>query len=225
VPVAIGSRPVAVTEPASAVMIRVAHLPADVVAAVRLRALARRGGHPAGSARAVDLELELDEDDTRALHLLAIEDDEPVATIRLLRAEPGRPLPIHRLFGLPVAAEGRIAELSRPALRRADDSAVVVSLLRAAYDEALAAGIDELYLVAGQKLLTMLRALGFRFRAVAGPVWAYGGWIIAASLAVPDVLPGLRLHQAVHGCRLADYFKRPFDGSVPAEAGCARAAG
>jgi N-acyl-L-homoserine lactone synthetase len=201
--------------------VRVACTRSDLLAAARLRHIARRGGHPAGSARVVDSNL--DEHDARALHLLAVDEEEPVGTMRLLRAEAGRQLPVHRVFGLPEPEDVRVAELSRPALRRPGDHALLVSLLRAAYDEALAAGIEQLYLVADQSLLTVLRALGFRFRAMAGPVWAYGAWNIATMLVVEDVLPGLRMHQAVHGCRIADFFANPYDGSVPFDAVCLRA--
>src|SRR4051794_9180954 len=139
--------------------------------------------------------------------------------MRLLRAD-GRELPVHRVFGLEQPEGVRVAELSRPAMRRPNDQGLLVSLMRAAYDEALEGGIDELYLVADQPLLTLLRALGFRFRAVAGPVWAYGARNIAAALVVEEILPGLRMHQDVHGCRIADYFTGPFDASVPPAAIC-----
>src|SRR4051794_6309554 len=145
--------------------------------------------------------------------------------MRLLRAEGGRQLPVHRVFGLEAPDGVRVAELSRPAMRRPGDQGLLVSLLRAAYDEAIAGEIDELYLVADQPLLTLLRALGFRFRAVAGPVWSYGAWNIAAVLVVDDVLPGLRMHQAVHECRIAEYFAQPFDGTVPPDAICPRITG
>jgi N-acyl-L-homoserine lactone synthetase len=224
VSLALASRPVpaVLTLPA----VRVARTDGDLLAAARLRGLARRGGHPAGSARPLDVNF--DQADTqapdRALHLLAVDEEEPVGTMRLLSAEPGRQLPVHRAFGLDAPDDLRVAELSRPALRRPQDQAALVSLLRAAYDEALATGIDQLYLVADQPLLTLLRALGFRFRAVAGPVWAYGAWNIAASLRIDEVLPGLRMHQAVHGCQIADFFAGPYDGSVRSDAIC-RSAG
>jgi N-acyl-L-homoserine lactone synthetase len=225
VPLTLASRP-AGTESLQAPVVRVAHTRGDLLAAARLRALAKRGGHPAGSNRVVDIALDAYDTDprARALHLLAVDEEEPVGTMRLLRAEAGRPLPVHRVFGLPEPEGVRVAELSRPALRRPNDHALLVSLLRAAYDEALAAGIDQLYLVADQPLLSLLRALGFRFRAVAGPVWAYGAWNIAAMLVVEDVLPGLRMHQAVHGCRIADFFTGPFDGTTALDTVCLRSA-
>ena len=203
-------------------VVRVARTDGDVVAAARLRSLAQRGGHPAGSARSIDVNFDQHDVDGhgRSLHLLAVDEEEPVGTMRLLSAAPGRQLPVHRVFGLSEPDGLRVAELSRPALRYPHDQAALVSLLRAAYDEALAAGIDQLYLVADQPLLTLLRALGFRFRAVAGPVWAYGAWNIAAALRIDEVLPGLRMHQAVHGCQIADFFAGPYDGSVPDDAIC-----
>src|SRR4051812_2577081 len=143
-----------------------------------------------------------------------------VATRRLLRAEDGRQLPVSRVFGIEPPAGQSVAELARPATRRPKDQRLLLSLIRAGYDEALAAEIDQLYLVADQALLTLLRALGFRFRAVAGPMWAYGAWNLATVLEVDEVLPGLRMHQDVHGCRIADYFAAPFDGSVPAAEIC-----
>ncbi|MFL6239397.1 MAG: GNAT family N-acyltransferase [Actinomycetes bacterium] len=224
-PVALASRPLAITgvrRSAAASTVRVARTPADLLAAARLRASAARGGHPAGLARIV--EVNLDEYDAQALHLLAVDEEEPVGTMRLLRAQTGRQLPVQRVFDLPDPGSARIAELSRPAVRRPDDQALLVALLRAAYDEALAGGIDEVYLVADQGLLTVLRALGFRFRPLSGPVWAYGAWNIAAVLTVDDVVPGLRMHQAVHGCQIADYFTAPFDGAAPADTVCLRSA-
>jgi N-acyl-L-homoserine lactone synthetase len=221
VPVALASRTAAISLAPLRGGLRVARTAGDRQAAARLRALALRGGHPAGSARPVPLDL--DPDDARALHLLAVDEEEAVGTMRLLRAEPGRPLPVERVFGVRVPDGVRAAELSRPALRRPGDYPTLIALLRGAYDEALAGGIDQFYLVADQSLLTLLRALGFGFRAVAGPVWAYGAWNIAACLRVNELLPGLRTHQAVHGCRIAEYFAGPFDATVPANAVCVRA--
>jgi N-acyl-L-homoserine lactone synthetase len=186
----------------------------------------RASGH-AGSGEHTLIDLELDEHDPTATHWLAVEDAGPVATIRLLHAEPGAALPLDATFGLARDTARRAAELARPAVRhdRREDPALVMSLLRAAYDEALAAGVEEIYLVADQPLLTLLRGHGFRFRAVSGPMWAHGSWSIAAVLAVDEILPGLRLHQAVHGCRIADFFAASFNGSVPGHEICARQAG
>src|SRR4051794_24853053 len=71
-----------------------------------------------------------------------------VASRRLLRAEDGRQLPVHRVFGIEPPAGQIVAEMSRPATRRPKDQRQLLSLLRAGYDEALAAEIDQLYLVA-----------------------------------------------------------------------------
>jgi predicted GNAT family N-acyltransferase len=212
-----------VHDPASAyTTVVIARTPEDLVAAARLRATS----HETAAAPAV-IPLQLDEHDAQAVHLLAHEDDGPVATLRLLRAEPGGELPVDTTFGLARDTDRRAAELSRPAIRpdRRDDPALIIGLLRAAYDEALAARVDEIYLAADQPLLTLLRGHGFRFRAVSGPMWANAAWSIAAVLSVDEVLPGLRLHQAVHGCRIADFFAAHFAGGVPGAEICARQAG
>jgi N-acyl-L-homoserine lactone synthetase len=202
--------------------VRIARSRAELIAAARLR---NAESGESGEHEVVDLEL--DEYDARATHVLAVEDGRLAATIRLLPVDAGDELPLDGAFGLTREGDRRVAELSRPSVRadRQGDSAVVMGLLRAAYDEALAAGVDEIYLVADQPLLTLLRGHGFRFRAVAGPMWANASWSIAAVLAVDEILPGLRLHQAVHGCRVGDFFARHFDGDVPGHEICDRQAG
>jgi N-acyl-L-homoserine lactone synthetase len=196
--------------------VRIARSRAELIAAARLR-----------NAERDVVDLELDEHDTRALHVLAVEDGRLAATVRLLTADPGNELPLDGVFGLLRDKDRRAAELSRPSVRadRQGDSVLVMGLLRAAYDEALAAGVDEIYLVADQPLLTVLRGHGFRFRAVAGPMWANASWSIASVLSVDEILPGLRLHQAVHGCGVADFFARHFDGDVPGHEICDRQPG
>ena len=161
-----------------------------------------------------------------AINLLADEAGQRLASVRLVAAGAGQELPLDRIFGLARGTERRAAELSRPDVRadRRGDPTLVLALFRAAYDEALAAGVEEIYLVADQPLLTLLRGYGFRFRAVAGPVWAHAAWSIAAVLPVDEIMPGLRLHQAVHGCGVADFFARHFDGGVPAREICDRRA-
>jgi predicted GNAT family N-acyltransferase len=205
--------------------VRLAETRSDRVAAARLRLGTHAGPSPVSEPAYLDLEL--DEHDSSSRHFLAVEDSGSVATIRLLVAEPGGALPLDAAGGLERDPDRRAAELSRPAIRpdRRDDPALVMALLRAAYDEALTAGVADVYLVADQPLLTLLRGHGFRFRAVSGPMWATGAWSIAAVLAVEEVLPGLRLHQAVHGCRVADFFAAHFTGAIPGHEICARPTG
>ncbi|MDX6285792.1 MAG: hypothetical protein QOG53_1277 [Frankiales bacterium] len=160
-----------------------------------------------------------------SLAMLAPDDSRIAATVLVLPAEAGQDLPLDRVFGLSRDRERRAAELAHPTIR-ADhhgDPAHVFGLLRAAYDEALAHGVDEIYLVGDQPLLTLLRGYGFRFRAVAGPMWANASWSIAAVLSVDGIVPGLRLHQAVHGCRAADVFS-DFDDAMAGPEICARRA-
>ncbi len=148
---------------------------ADVEAAQRLRG---RAVLEQGWARPDELPdgREVDVDDDRAAHILAILDTEPIGTCRLFYPEPGRVLPMEQAPGVTRLPKVCV-ELGRMVVIHAverERRSVLAGLIGAAWLELRARGHARVCGTASTPMLRLYRRLGFVLHIVGPPVTTFG---------------------------------------------------
>ena len=155
---------------ASPAVIRVARNEAEVVAVQRLRgrAIVERGW-----AQADDLvdDREVSEGDDRAVHLVALFEDEPVGTCRMIFSDYDRPLPVEALetwaaIPRPVVELGRVVVVPGHGFSQ---HALTAGLIGAAWLEITARDHQRICGTATVAMLRLYRRLGFLLTVIGPP--------------------------------------------------------
>jgi N-acyl-L-homoserine lactone synthetase len=139
--------------------------------------------------------LERDDDDDRAIHLLASRNGEESGTARLILRCGGEPLPVESLLDGPLPPlSGAVAEISRLAVAPGarGDSAVLLHLCRGLHAVAVRQGIDDVYAIVEEELYWHLLSLRFPFRRAGAASWTYGSWNFPIVMPVVEAVGGLK---------------------------------
>lgn len=155
----------------------VARTAADVDAAFRLRydcvvemSWARPEDYPDGRER--------DEYDDGATQLVCRDGTEIVGTLRLVRPEPDRPLPVERDFGIRIDPPGEAADSGRlvvaPSHRGLEGHPVLSGLYSRCWLEARRLGYSRIVAAASPTLVDLYKSLGLRIRFLGPPKMSWG---------------------------------------------------
>jgi N-acyl-L-homoserine lactone synthetase len=165
----------ALVERARPITYRLATNPADVEVAQRLRGRAVVEQGWAHEHELIDGR-ETDADDSRATHILATLDGNPIGTCRMIYPEDGRLLPMEqasdRVRVPQVAVEvGRIVVINSTA---ATPRSVTAGLIASAWLELRAHGYKRICGIVSAPMLRLFRRLGFLVHVVGPPVETFG---------------------------------------------------
>ena len=141
---------------------------------MRYRAVVERG---MAAADAFADGLEQDEFDSRAIHVLAWDDDRPVGTCRLTLPVEGRPLPIERDFGVSLERPAVTVEVGRMVIDpdyRGDGHGTFMGLASRGWLCMRARGLTEVVASTPPRLVALFESLGFAVTAL-GPSRVHWG--------------------------------------------------
>ena len=155
----------------------VARTPADVDAVLRLR---YECVIEMGWARPEDFpdDRERDEYDDGATQFVCRDDAAVVGTLRLVRPEPHRPLPVERDFGIRIDPPGEAVDSGRlvvaPSHRGLEGHPVLSGLYSLCWLEARRLGYSRVVAAASADLIDLYKSLGLRIRFLAPPKMYWG---------------------------------------------------
>lgn len=160
---------------------------------------------------------ERDPYDEHAVRYLALSmSAEPVGTMRLI-LDGKNPLPVEELFDISIEHDSTSAEISRLTIApayRSHEHRVFLALCRAAFDDLLSRDIAQVYSIIEQPLLEMLHFVGFPFEPLGGPKQVWGDQTMPCVCKTDQVISSLKLRDEETGLGVANFFEKPFLGSV-----------
>jgi hypothetical protein len=134
----------------------------------------------------------------------------------LIDGSGGAPLQVTDLFGIP--------PLSRPS--EASGTAVAppyrkswasLGLYRALFEIAVSRGHEHRYSIVEPPYLDNLRALGYPYEVVGGPLHVFGHANLACVYRVADLLPSMQKADGPQASIVHGYFARPFEWTLDEE--------
>ena len=159
----------------------------------------------------------VDQYEDHSVHVLASDEHgADIACTRLIDGSDGAPLPVTDLFGL--TPRSRSSEASGtavvPPYRK---SWVSLGLYRALYEIAVDREHEHRYAIVEPRYLASLRALGYPYEVVGGPLNVFGFPNIAGVYPVADLLPSMQQADGPQASVSFRYFSRPFEWSLTEE--------
>lgn len=161
--------------------------------------------------------LYVDQYEDHSVHVLASDEHgADIACTRLIDGSDGAPLPVADLFD--ITPRSRSSEASGtavvPPYRK---SWVSLGLYRALYEIAVDRKHEHRYAIVEPRYLASLRALGYPYEVVAGPLNVFGFPNVVGVYPVADLLPSMQQADGPQTSVSFRYFSRPFEWTLTQE--------
>lgn len=159
----------------------------------------------------------VDQYEDHAVHVLASDEQgSDIGCTRLIDGSDGAPLQVTDLFD--ITPLNRSSEASgtavAPPYRK---SWVSLGLYRALFEIAVSRGHEHRYSIVEPPYLDNLRALGYPYEVVGGPLHVFGHENLACVYPVADLLPSMQKADGPQASIVHRYFARPFDWTLSEE--------
>lgn len=161
--------------------------------------------------------LYVDSFEAHSVHVLASDEDgADIGCTRLIDGSDGAPLQVTDLFDLePLSRSSEASGTAVVAPYR--KSWVSLGLYRALYQIAVDRGHEHRYSIVEPPYLANLRALGYPYEVVGGPLNVFGHPNLACVYPLADLLPSMQVADGPNASIIHRYFERPFQWTLSRE--------